>query len=94
MWHIVAFLNGLLSRLAGITCISTEMLLWGFLGLRTFRHDLIQCRFQEFHVMHLGPAGDYRQRDSIPVDEQTALAPFFFPDLWGSDRQFLVPRAP
>ena len=30
--------------------------------------------------MHVRPAGDERERDAKPVDQQASLAPIFFPD--------------
>ena len=56
--------------------------------------DPIQGRLQEPDVMPLGPADDYRQRDSMPVDEETALGPFFFPGLLGFSRRLLAPEGP
>jgi len=54
--------------------------------------DLIQGRLQKFHVVDLSSAGDYRQRDSTRVDQQASLAPIFFPDQSGWDRQLLAPE--
>ena len=72
----------------------TEMLMRGILYRRPLRHYLIQCCFQKLHIVHLCPAGDYRQRDSISVDQQAALGPIFFPDPWGSAPQILVLMEP
>jgi hypothetical protein len=35
---------------------------------RSYPHHLVERRRQEFHVMHVGPARDERQRDATPVD--------------------------
>jgi len=93
MRQIVPPLDGLLSGLASIPFVSAQMLFWGHIRFGTFCHDLIERRLQEFHVVNLSTAHDYRQRDSIRVDEQAALAPFCFPDLWGLDRRPLAPKA-
>ena len=49
--------------------------------------EAIQCGLKVHHVMPLGPAHDEGQRDSIPVDEEAALGPFFSPGPSGSARR-------
>lgn len=69
MRPIVAALHGLLRGFAGIGPVSAEMFLRRILDWGPLDYDLIQCRLQEFHVVDMGSAGDYRQRDSMCVDK-------------------------
>ena len=46
-------------------------------------HDPVQRDLKQFYVMRVGAAGDERERDANPVDQQTSFAPIFFPDPWG-----------
>jgi hypothetical protein len=46
-------------------------------GLKTLNHDLSQRPVQKFRVVYVGTADGDRLRESTPVDQQTALAPFF-----------------
>ena len=78
-------------RIVHITCIQTEMLLTTPRGLRTRDRDLSQGSIQKLRVVHVGAAAGDRQRDSTPVDEQTALAPLFFPCRSGSDLRTRLP---
>ena len=93
MRRIMTLFNRFLGWLSGVAFIRAQVLLPVFLHLWAFNHDLIQRRLQQFHIMFLRPARDYRQRDSIRVDEQAALRPIFFPDPWGWGRPFPVPMA-
>ena len=58
---------GFLGRITTIALVSTKVLSRFILGWETLNHNLVQCRFQEFHVVNLSAAGDYRQRDSTRV---------------------------
>jgi hypothetical protein len=69
MRPIVAALYGLLRGFASIGLVSAEILFRRILSRGPADYDLVQCRFQEFHVVDLGSAGDYRQRDSTRVDQ-------------------------
>ena len=43
--------------------------------LRPGINDVLPRGFEQFHIMHVGPAGDQRQRDATRVDQYAALAP-------------------
>ena len=92
--RVASLPHGLSSRPAIVGLVTAQMLRRAGFGIRAIDDDLIQCRFQKFHIMHLRACGDYRQRDSIRVDEQAALGSFFSPDPWGSGRPPLAPKAP
>ena len=50
---------------------------------RSARHlykELVQHGFKQFYVMRVCAAGDERERDANPVDQQAWFAPIFFPD--------------
>jgi len=78
--------HGVVRRLAGVPFIPAEVLARRLRG-RAGDHDAVQRGHEEHHVMALGPAHDEGQRDSIPVDEEAALGPFFSPDPSGSARR-------
>lgn len=90
---VITFFHSFLSRLSGIALIRTQVLLLFLFHLRSINYDLIQRRLQQFHVVFLGPAHDYRQRDSILVYEQAAFCSIFFPDPWGWARPLPAPMA-
>jgi len=55
---------------------------------RSARHrhyQLVQRGLKQFYVMRVCAAGDERERDANPVDQQASLAPIFSPDPrdWG-----------
>ena len=80
MRNVFPFLDRLLRWLPCIPLICAKMLLRRLCSRRPLDYQLIQGRLKQCHIMPLCPAYDQRQRDSIPVDEQTSLAPIFFPD--------------
>ena len=57
---IMTRLDRPLSRLALVPGIGAKML--GFLGIgfRPLHHGRVQRGLQQFHIMHVGPAGDER----------------------------------
>ena len=65
---IVPFLHCLPGGRSLVTRIGTEMLGCFCTGCRAGADHLVECRRQEFDVMHVGPARDERQRDATPVD--------------------------
>ena len=81
----------LADRIAYVAGIQAEILLTTPRGLRTRDRDLSQGSIQKLRVVHVGAADGDRQRDSTPVDEQTALAPFFSPCRSGSDLRTGLP---
>jgi len=91
MRRIAMLANDFPGRFADIPLVQTEVLLCRPTGFGPFGHHSFQGFFQQFHVMHVGPAHDYRQRDSTLVHQQAAFCPFFFPDPWGSA---LLPQPP
>ena len=54
---------------------------------RHLHHDLVQRGFKQLYVMRVCAAGDERERDANPVDQQASLAPIFSPDPWGWDQR-------
>ena len=58
MGDVLPALHGFARRLARIPLISAQMLLGGFLSLRSFYHNVIQGRLQELYIMPLGSAHD------------------------------------
>src|SRR5664279_5671292 len=54
---------------------------------RHLYHELVQRGFKQFYVMRVCAAGDERERDANPVDQQASLAPIFSPDPWGWDQR-------
>ena len=48
--------------------IGAEMLRLPCLRRRSRPHHLVEGGGQQFHIMHVGSAGDERQRDATPVD--------------------------
>ena len=65
---IVAGRYGLQGRLALVSGIGAEMLRLFGIGFRPRQHHAIQSGLQQLHIMHVGPAGDERQRDATGVD--------------------------
>jgi hypothetical protein len=50
---------------------------------RHLHYELVQRGLEQFYVMRVCAAGDERERDANPVDQQTSFAPIFSPDPWG-----------
>ena len=50
---------------------------------RHLHYKLIQRGFKQFYIMRVCAAGDDRERDANPVDQQASFAPIFFPGPWG-----------
>ena len=78
MWLIVAYHHSIPGWHSFVPCIGVEVWLLG--TARKLHHDLIQSRCEQLDIMHVRSAGDERERDAKPVDQQAALAPLFFPD--------------
>jgi hypothetical protein len=79
--------------IALVSSIGAEILRLFGVRFRPRQRRSVQGGLQQFHVMHVGSAGDERQRDATRVDQQTSLAPIFFPDPWGSVPRIRWPMA-
>lgn len=90
MGLVIAPLDLLVRRLTSIGSIGAQAL---HRPLGSHEDDGIQGRRQQFDIMHVGPAGDKRERDATPVHEQAAFASIFFPDPWGWPPRIPVPAA-
>ncbi len=66
---IVAGNSGLEGRIALVSGIGAEVLRSLGVRLRPRQHGSVQGGLQQLHVMHVGPAGDERQRDATRVDQ-------------------------
>ena len=60
--------RGLEGRTALVSGIGAEVLRSFGGRFRPRQHSPVQSGLQQFHVMHVGPAGDERQRDATRVD--------------------------
>ena len=90
---IVAGNHRLEGRLALVSSIGAEILRLLGVRFRPRQYRSVQGGLQQLHVMHVGSAGDQRQRDATRVDQQTSLAPIFSPDPWGSVPRIRWPMA-
>jgi len=77
--------------LTDVALIHAEILGTALRRLRPRHHDRVQRLGQQLHVVPIGPGDDKRERGATAVHQQTALGPFFFPDLSGC---FPPPLAP
>ena len=66
---IVAGNRGLEGRSALVSGIGAEVLRSLRFRFRPRQHRPVQGGLQQLHVMHVGPAGDERQRDATRVDQ-------------------------
>jgi hypothetical protein len=71
-----------------ISFVRTQMLSSSNWSFWSINNNAIQGSLQQFYIMRLSSADDEGQRDSTAVDENTSLAPIFFPDLLDFVRQF------
>ena len=65
---IVAGHHRLEGRIALVSSIGAEVLRSLRVRFRPRQHGSVQGGLQQLHVMHVGPAGDERQRDATRVD--------------------------
>ncbi len=65
---IMARLRRLESTVALVSGIGAKILRFLGIRFRPFHLDPVQSGLQHLHVMHVGPAGDERQRDATAVD--------------------------
>ena len=65
---IIAHRGRLQSALALVSGVGTEIRQLLGIGFRPLHHGRGQGRLQQLHIMHVGPAGDERQRDATGVD--------------------------
>jgi len=86
------FARDLADGVADIARIKAKILLVApRLDFRTLDHDLGQGPIQQLRVVHVGAADGDRQRDSMAVDQQAALASFFSPGRSGSGLRTRLP---
>ena len=69
MGLIIARLGGIKRRFALVSGIGAEMLRMFGRWFRARSHHCVQRGLQQFHIMHVGAAGDERQRDATAVDQ-------------------------
>ena len=87
MGHVPGGPHRLVGRLPRVPLIRTEVLAPGLRGRP--RNDYTGQRgHEEGGIMPLGPAHGEGERDSTPVDEETALGALFSPDPSGWGRRF------
>ena len=82
-----------LRRVADVSGIHAESLRRRIGRIWPCAYDLLQGGLEKFDIMHVGSAGDQRQRDPTGVHQQAAFASIFSPDPWGSDPRIAVPTA-
>src|SRR6266567_899581 len=82
----------LFSSFARISLVHAQVLGSALCRLRPWHHNRVQRLGQQFHVVPVRPGDDKRQRGATAVHQQTALRPFFSPDLLGCFPPPLVPK--
>ena len=81
VWLIVPLNDCIRCRRALVARIGAEIVLPR--SARHLHYELVQRGLKQFYVMRICAAGDERERDANPVDQQASFAPIFFPDPWG-----------
>jgi hypothetical protein len=81
VWLIVPLNDCFRCRRALVARIGAEIILPR--STRHLHHELVQRGFEQFYVMCVCAAGDERERDANPVDQQASFAPIFSPYPWG-----------
>jgi len=73
MGPIVPFLDRLPSGCPLVARIGAKMLRCFRTGCRSGADYLVERRRQEFHVMHVGPARDERQRENLVAESNRTV---------------------
>ena len=94
MRNVAVRLDDLQGATAAIAGIGTQVLVATNARRLALDHDGLQHCVELRDVMLIRPGHDERQRDATAVHQQMTLAPLFFPDPSGWDRQTLAPAAP
>ena len=81
VWFIVPLNHGIRCRRALVARIGAKIVLPR--SARHLHYELVQRGLKQFYVMRICAAGDERERDANPVDQQASFAPIFSPDPWG-----------
>jgi len=81
VWLIVPLNDCIRCRRALVARIGAEIVLPRL--ARHLHYNLVQRGLKQFYVMRVCAAGDERERDANPVDQQASFAPIFSPDPWG-----------
>ena len=91
VWLIVPLNDCIRCRRALVARIGAEIVLPR--SARHLHYKLVQRGLKQFYVMRVCAAGDDRERDANPVDQQASFAPIFFPDPWGWDPRIRLQAA-